>query len=162
MKQILKLACAAAAAAVLASPAAHAAEGNDVGMLTCKLTGVTNVIVYTDEKFDCVFKPKSGADFSYTGQIKSIGVDLSITKDITLVWAVITTTTEGEVADQLRGDSHEELCDRDVAVDQESDGHGRVQLRTGVGGDDDTGEDREAPSPVHHQESTGIALGAKA
>lgn len=104
MKQILKLACAAAAAAALAAPVAHAAEGNDVGMLTCKLTGVTNLIVYTDEKFDCVFAPKSGADFSYTGQIKSVGVDLSVTKDMTLVWAVITTTTEGNVADQLRGD----------------------------------------------------------
>lgn len=94
----------AAAAASLSAQAAHADAGTDMGMLTCKLTGVTNVIVYTDEKFDCVFKPKSGDPYNYTGQIKSVGVDLSITKEMTLVWAVLTTKTEGEVANQLRGD----------------------------------------------------------
>lgn len=102
MKPFRILAC--AAAAFLIAPLAYADKGNDVGVLTCKLTDVTNVIVYTDEKFDCVFKPKSGADYSYAGQIKSIGIDLSITKDMTLVWAVITSTTEGDVADQMRGD----------------------------------------------------------
>lgn len=95
---------AAAAVALLAPHAATANEGTDVGVLTCKLTGVTNVVVYTDEKFDCVFKPKSGASHQYTGEIKSIGLDLSITKEMTLVWGVLTTKTEGDVADQLRGD----------------------------------------------------------
>ena len=104
MKSLKILVAAAAAAVSLGAQSAVADPGTDMGMLTCKLTGVTNVIVYTDEKFDCVFKPKSGADFSYSGQIKSVGIDLSVTKDMTLVWAVLTTKTEGDVADQLKGD----------------------------------------------------------
>jgi hypothetical protein len=60
--------------------------------------------VYTNEKFDCVFEPRSGAPFNYEGQITSVGVDLSITEEMTLVWAVLTTRTDGNVADQLRGE----------------------------------------------------------
>ncbi len=102
MKTLTILAC--AAAALLAAPAANAAEGTDMGVLTCTLTDVTNVVVYTDEKFSCVFKPKNGEPYNYAGQIKSIGIDLSVTKDMTLVWAVLTTRTDGDVGNQLRGD----------------------------------------------------------
>jgi len=102
MKSLLMLACAAAVA--IAAPSARAANGVDMGVLTCTLVGVTNVVVYTDEKFDCVFKPKTGAAYSYSGQIKSVGINLSITKDMTLVWAVLTTRTDSDVANQLRGD----------------------------------------------------------
>lgn len=90
--------------AALAAPSALASNATDMGVLTCTLTDVTNVVVYTDEKFDCVFAPRSGNDFNYTGEIKSVGVNLSVTKDMTLVWAVLTTATDGDVADQLRGD----------------------------------------------------------
>ena len=61
--------------------------GADIGVLTCKLKDVHNDIVYSAEEFACEFKPKSGDAQSYTGQIKSLGLDLSVTKDMTLVWA---------------------------------------------------------------------------
>ena len=99
-----KIATLLAAAAVLAAPSAFADNATDMGVLTCKLTGVTNLVLYTDEKFDCVFDPRSGNSFDYTGEIKSLGVNLSITNEMTLVWAVLTTRTDGNVADQLRGD----------------------------------------------------------
>lgn len=102
MKPFLPLV--AAMAMSLSASAALADNATDVGVLTCTLTGVTNIVVYTDEKFDCVFAPLSGADYNYTGEIKSIGVNLSVTKDMTLVWAVLTTKTDGDVADQLKGD----------------------------------------------------------
>ncbi|WMS40777.1 DUF992 domain-containing protein [Acuticoccus sp. MNP-M23] len=93
----------AAAVAALGVQSAEAADGVDMGVLTCKLTGTTNLVVYTDEEFDCVFDPKTGNPYTYTGQIKSVGVDLSITKELTMVWAVLTTKTDGDVANQLRG-----------------------------------------------------------
>lgn len=93
----------AAASLLAAASAAHALDGQNVGTLTCQLTGKTNVVVYTDETFDCVFDPVTGADQTYTGRIRSLGVDLSFTRELTLVWGVITTRTPADVPDLLRG-----------------------------------------------------------
>ena len=49
-------------------------------------------------------EPRSGEPYRYEGQITSIGIDLSVTQEMTLVWAVLTTTTDGNVGDQLRGE----------------------------------------------------------
>ena len=68
-----------AIAALTATPAL-AEVGVDVGVLTCKLQDVHNDIVYTSEKFGCDFKPHSGEAQSYTGEIKALGVDLSVTR----------------------------------------------------------------------------------
>jgi hypothetical protein len=43
-------------------------------------------------------------------------------------------------------------------VGDQTERDGRVQMRTGVVGDDHTGEDREAPADVHHQEAAVEAL----
>lgn len=90
------------AAAALAAPMAHAA-GDEMGVLTCKLNGVENVVVYTKEEFDCEFKPRSGAAQSYTGQIQAIGVNLSVTKDMTMVWAVLAPSDVAGTEDYLKG-----------------------------------------------------------
>ncbi len=89
-----------AAAAVLTAAPAFADLGVEFGVLTCKLKDVHNDIVYTSEKFACEYKPKSGDAQTYEGEIKSIGVDLSVTKDLTLVWAVMA-TGEGTKAPEL-------------------------------------------------------------
>jgi hypothetical protein len=93
----------AAAAALLALPAA-ADNGQDMGILSCRLTGDQNLVIYSEQEFACVFEPKSGAGQNYTGRIRSLGVDLEFSKDVSLTWAVLTTRTDGSVADQLRGD----------------------------------------------------------
>jgi Protein of unknown function (DUF992) len=64
-----------------------------LGTLTCRLTGVENDIVYTDQKFACSFEPSSGKVESYIGQIKEVGLDLSVTKDYTMTWYVVTAAT---------------------------------------------------------------------
>ena len=95
-----------AAAALLSSTvsgAALAAEGVEVGVLTCKVTDVDNLIVYTEQDFDCTFDPKDGADQFYTGQISKVGVDLSIKNDFTVVWGVLAATQDAYSPNVLAG-----------------------------------------------------------
>ena len=77
--------------------------GADLGVLTCKLKDVHNDIVYSHEEFACEFKPKSGDAQSYTGEIKSLGLDLSVTKDMTLVWGVLAPTADAGSPEALKG-----------------------------------------------------------
>ena len=75
----------------------------EVGMLTCKLKDVHNDIVYTDEKFACEFKHPNSEVQTYEGEIKSVGLDLSVTKDMTLVWAVLAPTGDAAATQTLKG-----------------------------------------------------------
>ncbi len=92
-----------ALAIALGTSTSWAEVGAELGVLTCKLTDVQNDIVYTDEKFACEFKPKSGKAERYAGQIKSVGLDLSVTKEMTLVWGVLAPTAHAGAAHSLRG-----------------------------------------------------------
>ncbi len=100
----MKLALTALTLAVaLGAGPSRADVGAELGVLTCKLKNVQNDIVYTDETFACEFKPKSGKAESYTGQIKSVGLDLSVTKEMTLVWGVLAPTAHAGAPQSLRG-----------------------------------------------------------
>ncbi len=102
----------ALAGALLATPALAPAlaqdkdgepEGIKIGVLTCSVTEVTNVIVYTNQQFDCTFEPAEGADESYTGEISKIGLDLSIKEDFTIVWGVFAPTEQPYEPGALEG-----------------------------------------------------------
>jgi hypothetical protein len=54
----------------------------------------------------------------------------------------------------------EEHQEGDLACDEQAQTHRGVEDRTGVCRGDDTHEDREAPAPVDHEESAGVAFGA--
>ena len=91
--------------ASLATPAfaQDSGSGFEIGTLTCKIVDVTNLIIYTNEKFSCNFKGTDDLVESYTGEIDSIGVNLSIKKDFTLIWGVIAPTNDKYQAHSLRG-----------------------------------------------------------
>jgi hypothetical protein len=91
--------------ASLATPAfaQDSGSGFEIGTLTCKIVDVTNLIIYTNEKFSCNFKGTDDLVESYTGEIDSIGVNLSIKKDFTIVWAVIAPTDDKYQSHSLRG-----------------------------------------------------------
>lgn len=91
----------AALALTLSTTAVHARA--DIGVLTCKLTDVKNDIVYTREEFACEFKPNVGDTQTYTGEIKALGLDLSVTKDVTLVWGVLAPSGDPTKASSLAG-----------------------------------------------------------
>ena len=95
------LGLAAAIALTMSTSAAHARA--DIGVLTCKLKDVKNDIVYTSEEFACEFKPNVGDTQTYTGEIKALGVDLSVTKDVTLVWGVLAPSGDPTKASSLAG-----------------------------------------------------------
>ena len=87
----------------IATPALAQESGFEIGTLNCKVVNVTNFILYTNEKFACDFSSSDGLVESYGGKIDSIGVNLSIKKDFTIVWAVIAPTNDKYQANSLRG-----------------------------------------------------------
>ncbi|WP_157973475.1 DUF992 domain-containing protein [Tropicimonas sp. IMCC34043] len=91
-----------AAAALAASTVAVHAKA-DIGVLTCKMTDVKNDVVYTKEEFACEFKPNEGDVQKYTGVFKALGVDLSVTPDVTLVWGVLSPSKDPADAAALAG-----------------------------------------------------------
>lgn len=86
-----------------ATPALAQESGFEIGTLTCKVVDVTNLILYTNEKFACDFAGSDGLSENYGGEIDSIGVNLSIKKEFTIVWAVIAPTNDKYQTHSLRG-----------------------------------------------------------
>lgn len=91
------------AVALGAGPALGADSGVEIGTLTCKVTDVTNLVVYTSQSFDCGFKGKGGKTESYTGEIDKIGIDLSIKDDFTIIWTVLAPTDDAAGEKSLAG-----------------------------------------------------------
>lgn len=75
----------------------------EIGTLTCELTDVTNVIIYKNEDFACIFEPDSGPAETYTGEIDNIGINLEVKQDMTIVWGVIAPTDNIYQPGLLRG-----------------------------------------------------------
>jgi len=100
-------ACGLCVAALLAFGSATAEEsGVKVGVLSCELTDKSNAIVYTNEKFECIYNPNSGGNERYAGKITRIGIDLEFKPNQQLVWAVIAPTTDlkgGALAGEYAG-----------------------------------------------------------
>jgi len=92
----------AVAMVTLATPV-FADAGVRLGTLTCRLTGIDNMIVYTDEKFACSFQHTDGSVESYIGEIKKVGIDLSVKKNYTLVWLVLAATAESHKPGGMAG-----------------------------------------------------------
>lgn len=84
MKKILIASLAALAFAV--SPA-MAKSGVKVGMLTCHVEGGAGFIIGSSKAMACVFKGRGRAEH-YTGRIGKLGVDIGVTGDTVIAWAV--------------------------------------------------------------------------
>lgn len=95
----------AAAPALAQSEAEGSTDaGVEIGTLTCEVQNVTNVVVYTEQDFACIFE-HAGSDRTeaYAGEISKIGIDLSIKEDFTIVWAVLAPTDDAYAPKALRG-----------------------------------------------------------
>jgi hypothetical protein len=78
-----------AVSAALFSTAPVQAGGVKVGVLTCYIEGGAGFIIGSSKDADCTFKPAHGGKREqYSGTIGKLGVDLGVTTDATLVWAV--------------------------------------------------------------------------
>jgi len=77
--------------AFLAGPAS--ADGVKLGLLTCEIDGGTAVIIASHKGLSCTFKSSRGGGRDYyTGMISKIGVDLGVTDQGSLQWAVFALT----------------------------------------------------------------------
>ncbi|MGO8737535.1 DUF992 domain-containing protein [Rhodoblastus sp.] len=83
---------AASVAALAFSAQAASAESVKVGTLDCQVQGGPGMIIASNRALDCVFKSDSGRMEHYTGSITKIGVDLGVTAQGVLGWAVFAPT----------------------------------------------------------------------
>jgi len=77
------------AALGLAAPAAEAKSGVKVGVLSCGIAGGMGFIVGSSKRIDCVYQPSgNGRPERYSGRINKFGVDIGVTNQSVVVWAV--------------------------------------------------------------------------
>ena len=80
---------AAVAALGLLPAGAEARSGVKVGVLSCGIAGGVGLILGSSKRIDCVYQPTGGGrPEHYSGRINKIGVDIGITNQSVVVWAV--------------------------------------------------------------------------
>lgn len=86
---LARIAAAGIALAALTAPAL--AQNNvQVGVLKCNIAGGMGWILGSSKKLECVFDPAGDnmPNETYDGTITKFGVDIGVTKDTDVVWAV--------------------------------------------------------------------------
>jgi hypothetical protein len=87
MKKLIAVLAVAVSAATFAVPTQ--AGGVKIGVLNCHVEGGAGFIIGSSKSVDCVFKPANGGGREYyTGSIGKLGVDIGITNDTVIGWAV--------------------------------------------------------------------------
>ncbi|MEP9387947.1 DUF992 domain-containing protein [Mesorhizobium sp. KR9-304] len=100
--KITSLLAALLGAALLVSPAG--AGDVKLGLLTCEIDGGTAMIIASNKGLSCTFKSSRGGGREYyTGFISKFGVDLGVTHQGSLQWAVLAVSRDYEDG-QLAGD----------------------------------------------------------
>ena len=162
MKKFAGIAAAAAAAlmavsapafAQTASTTADKATGEaqskiEVGMLRCDLTGKSNYVVLSKSEYACTLESENEAeDAVYVAKIDKIGVDLNLTEQQKLYWAVMS-STDKFTTDMMDGEYVGVSADAALGL-----GAGVKVL---VGGE----SDRISLQPVSANTSAGIGVAA--
>jgi hypothetical protein len=88
-----KLAIAAIAAAAIGvfstSTSAESNSGVKIGVLSCGMESSVGLIIASSKRVDCVYQPSGGGRVEhYDGRIGKIGIDIGVTNQTVLVWAV--------------------------------------------------------------------------
>lgn len=92
MSRYIRIAAAAAIAAVMSLPIAGtaSAESTAVGVLKCEVASGWGFVFGSSKDLRCVYSPASGTAVQhYTGEIKKFGVDIGYTKAGVILWAVL-------------------------------------------------------------------------
>ena len=77
----------ALAAAVLVGTVSIASAGVKVGVLSCHIEGGLGFILGSSKQIDCVYRAR-GRKEHYAGTISKFGLDIGITGDTAVAWAV--------------------------------------------------------------------------
>ncbi|MGF1501351.1 MAG: DUF992 domain-containing protein [Paracoccaceae bacterium] len=71
----------------------------ELGVLTCRLTDRTNLVIVSETEFACIFDHADDRpDERFDGVIDKIGVDLTFKDDETLVWGVLAPSIDAQVS----------------------------------------------------------------
>lgn len=108
MHRIVRFAFSVCVLAAAGATAASAQSAVKVGTLTCNGKGGTAYIVGSQKSFACNFAPTSGRAERYGATVSRIGVDLGVTGDTTIVWAVFAPSSsvkKGVLAGEYAGAS---------------------------------------------------------
>jgi hypothetical protein len=93
MSRAFTIAAGAAAIAALATvPGAQAQSRVEVGVLTCTASGSTGLIIGSTRSLTCRFS-RQGRDEFYSGTINKFGIDIGVTKQAKIAWAVFAPTS---------------------------------------------------------------------
>lgn len=99
---------AAASAAMLAAiPAANSqTKGMELGVLDCKVEGGAGFIVGSTKDVLCTYRPadKNLAPENYHGTISKIGLDVGVTGETLITWAVLAPNADLYAPGALAGD----------------------------------------------------------
>jgi len=87
----MMLAAAALAIATVLGSEANAQARVEAGVLTCTVRGGTGFIVGSTKELRCHFH-KPGRDEFYHGTINKFGIDIGVTKQSAIAWAVLAPT----------------------------------------------------------------------
>ncbi len=84
-----KIVAAAVVAFLAVPPLASAKVGIKLGVLICRVEGGAGFLIGSSKNVDCKFKP-AGSDRPerYTGSIGKLGIDIGVTNDSIITWAV--------------------------------------------------------------------------
>jgi hypothetical protein len=84
-----KLLTIAVLATLALAPAAQAKSGVKIGVLSCGVGGGVGFIIGSSKPVDCVYQPAGGGRAErYKGSIGKLGVDIGVTSQSVLAWAV--------------------------------------------------------------------------
>ncbi|MEM9049721.1 MAG: DUF992 domain-containing protein [Pseudomonadota bacterium] len=111
-------AAAVLALALTALPAAAEDDGKlEIGLLDCRLTDSTNLIIVSGSTFRCTFDPvEDGAPVeTYTAKVSQLGLDLSDNSEERIRWAVLAPTLSFD-AGVLAGDYYGVAADATVGA----------------------------------------------
>ena len=83
------IAAASALAALAALSSALAQTRVEVGVLTCNARGSQGFIIGSTKNLTCRFERAAGGVETYTGTIRKFGLDIGVTGETVIAWAVL-------------------------------------------------------------------------
>ena len=104
IRKFASVLAASLAAAFLAAPAS--AGDVKLGVLTCEIEGGTGVIIGSTKDVLCTYRPanKELAPENYHGTISKIGLDIGVTGETRITWAVLAPNADLYAPGALAGD----------------------------------------------------------
>ena len=92
MSRCISILAAVIGVAALAGSEAQAQARVEVGVLTCTVRGGTGFIIGSTKDLRCRFN-KPGRDEFYHGTMSRVGLDIGVTQQATIAWAVLAPTS---------------------------------------------------------------------